>query len=206
MWYRGWKWCREWNRKCQWKRNGSRARNGSTTPYPRPSTLFFSPPPRSFFFAHLYLSALPFVPTQSGLGQRGLEWFPNTLKLRAGAQKNWTNCLRIVAHSASVLSVAFSPDGRRVVSSSYDRTIRFWEVATADNPHAAYIDHHTLRNDGWLADSNSQLLVWLPPDLRAVFPIPPSSLVIAPKGAIHAGYSDLLVGESWNECYQNLVP
>src|SRR5262249_14586095 len=33
-------------------------------------------------------------------------------------------------HTGAVTHVAFSPDGHRMLSSSFDKTIRFWDVAT----------------------------------------------------------------------------
>jgi WD40 repeat protein len=36
------------------------------------------------------------------------------------------------AHSGWVTAVAFSPDGRRLVSGSWDRTVKFWEVSTGE--------------------------------------------------------------------------
>ncbi len=36
------------------------------------------------------------------------------------------------AHSGWVTGVAFSPDGRRLVSGSWDRTVKFWEVSTGE--------------------------------------------------------------------------
>ena len=33
-------------------------------------------------------------------------------------------------HTDSVSSVAFSPDGRHIVSGSFDKTIRVWDVQT----------------------------------------------------------------------------
>ena len=35
---------------------------------------------------------------------------------------------KTVAHSGSVYSVAFSPDGTKIVSGSADRTIKVWDI------------------------------------------------------------------------------
>lgn len=37
---------------------------------------------------------------------------------------------RLEKHSAMVVSVRFSPDGKKLASGSYDKTIKFWDVAT----------------------------------------------------------------------------
>ena len=44
------------------------------------------------------------------------------------------------AHSGYVLSVAFSPDGKTIVSGSYDQTLKVWDAGASAliplNPHA----------------------------------------------------------------------
>ena len=52
------------------------------------------------------------------------------------------NVIKIVGRRTSVFSVAFSPDGQRIVSGSDDNTLRVWDAATgqpigaaADRPH-----------------------------------------------------------------------
>jgi WD40 repeat protein len=34
-------------------------------------------------------------------------------------------------HASAVSAVAISPDGKRVVTGSYDRTVRIWDIKTA---------------------------------------------------------------------------
>lgn len=39
-------------------------------------------------------------------------------------------CQVVVGHTNSVYGCAITPDGRRVVSASYDRTLRVWDLDT----------------------------------------------------------------------------
>ena len=65
------------------------------------------------------------------------------------------------AHNGWVTAVAFSPDGRRLVSGSWDRTVKFWEVSTGEQLGAVANDMKEVQSlafsrDGhWLATENS---------------------------------------------------
>ncbi|KIM24258.1 hypothetical protein M408DRAFT_243234 [Serendipita vermifera MAFF 305830] len=80
---------------------------------------------------HIYISALPFAPRRSGVSNRYLEYYPQTLVVRHGGYNSWPAVQNVcIGHKDAVLSVDFSPDGRRIVSGSRDCTIRVWDVET----------------------------------------------------------------------------
>ncbi|KAF8879999.1 quinon protein alcohol dehydrogenase-like superfamily [Gymnopilus junonius] len=82
---------------------------------------------------HIYISALPFTPSSSYISQKYSSMFPNTLSIKYGRVTHWPAVEMVIYISGiSTRTVAFSPDGQRIVSGSDDATIRVWNAATGE--------------------------------------------------------------------------
>ncbi|KIM22020.1 hypothetical protein M408DRAFT_333140 [Serendipita vermifera MAFF 305830] len=80
---------------------------------------------------HIYVSALPFSPPVSVVWKHYIPEYGRTLTVRNGGLSNWPAFQRVLAeHTSVVASVGFSPDGKRIVSGSWDKTIRVWDTKT----------------------------------------------------------------------------
>ncbi|KIJ51769.1 hypothetical protein M422DRAFT_136574, partial [Sphaerobolus stellatus SS14] len=78
---------------------------------------------------HIYLSALPMAPPMSLLKQEYIKDFQRVLRKVDERRKYWLPELQVLEHNSPVLSaVAFSPDGKQIVSGSSDNTIRIWDA------------------------------------------------------------------------------
>ena len=80
---------------------------------------------------HIYISALVFAPSESIIKLQYSTEYRNILHVQTGMRAHWPPCELVIGeHTESVESVAFSPDGERIVSGSHDNTARIWDSRT----------------------------------------------------------------------------
>ncbi|PVF93520.1 WD40 repeat-like protein [Serendipita vermifera] len=87
--------------------------------------------PISDSLPHIYLSALPFSPVKSILHQDGHKIYQSLLSVIRGCPETWPEPPQAWrGHTDKILSVAWSSNGRQIVSGSADHTIRLWDTET----------------------------------------------------------------------------
>ena len=75
----------------------------------------------------IYVAALPFTPTNTSIFKRF--YHSGLPKVVCGVDHMWSpELMELQGHSAPVFSVAFSPDGSKIISGSEDNTIRVWDT------------------------------------------------------------------------------
>ncbi|KAF8324818.1 hypothetical protein F5887DRAFT_1289993 [Amanita rubescens] len=129
-------------------------------------------PPISQSAPHVYLSALPFATKNSLVAKQYLRLHPNskTLCLKTGKADHWPASISVFeGHISYVASVAFSHDSKRIVSGSWDQTIRVWDAETGEvvvgpfKGHDHYITSVAFSHDSKRIISGSldrTILVW----------------------------------------------
>ncbi|KAI5118072.1 hypothetical protein M0805_003661 [Coniferiporia weirii] len=77
---------------------------------------------------HLYISALSWAPTESYVAKTLYAHFWNQPLIGIGKGKMWSPNLWTADVGSAVNCVAYSPDGRYIVSGSGDNTLRIWDA------------------------------------------------------------------------------
>ncbi|KAJ7108137.1 hypothetical protein C8R44DRAFT_884905 [Mycena epipterygia] len=96
--------------------------------------------------------------------------------------------------------VVFSPDGRRFAAGFDDGSIRVWNVQKSDL--WGQYPHFT---EGWLINSSSQNIIWVPPALRQQLWLPWNSTLISPQATIKLDLTHFVHGTEWQHCIEPKV-
>ncbi|OCH89251.1 hypothetical protein OBBRIDRAFT_31370 [Obba rivulosa] len=91
---------------------------------------------------HIYMSCLPFAPRSSTVANLYGPRFGSAMSLQRGKLQNWPVKQTVIrGHNTIVTRVAFSHDGKRIVSSSLDKTIRMWDAETGQTVAGPFNGH-----------------------------------------------------------------
>ncbi|KAF8225961.1 hypothetical protein L208DRAFT_1407786, partial [Tricholoma matsutake] len=101
-------------------------------------------------------------------------------------------------HEDTVFSVAFSPDGTRIVSGSFDKTIRVWDVAKGQvNTHLTCPQHHS----DWFCFGKKETqsyILWIPHSLCCRdFIWYPCNMVLSVCPKIAVQFGEAAWGPDW---------
>ncbi|EJD02390.1 WD40 repeat-like protein [Fomitiporia mediterranea MF3/22] len=90
---------------------------------------------------HVYISALLWLPSETIIGKMLSADFDSQNCVIRGIERHWPSGSKIVRSFSVVCSVAYSPDGRHVISGSEDGNILVWDAETCA-PVGAYMRGH----------------------------------------------------------------
>jgi WD40 repeat protein len=80
---------------------------------------------------HTHISVLSFIPSSSWIYKNYRAVNGRTIDVLRGALEEWPGYIwQSRGHDNWVTSVAFSPDGKQIVSGSWDRKICLWDAAS----------------------------------------------------------------------------
>ncbi|KIK50916.1 hypothetical protein GYMLUDRAFT_252533, partial [Collybiopsis luxurians FD-317 M1] len=115
-------------------------------------------------------------------------------------------------HDDYVQSVAFSPDGTRIVSGSIDDQVRIWHSTNhASNNSSPPISHDDV-NPHWILSSNGWIqlshipspIIWIPHPFRRMLWTPGTKCIISRFGYNKLSFQNCVYGMNWTQCISDL--
>ncbi|CUA75297.1 Vegetative incompatibility protein HET-E-1 [Podospora anserina] [Rhizoctonia solani] len=135
-------------------------------------------------------------------------------------KKGWLLGVPFRCHRDTLACIVVLTDGSHVVSCcTEDHTIRVWNTqptmplapSPSVSPPESSSDKNAvpltydwkLQDDGWVTNTDSALLFWVPPDLASIgaWPSPHAEYIISKSGILQIMPKELLIGDRWSECY-----
>ena len=117
----------------------------------------------------------------------------------------------LYGHEAAVNFIAFTSDGRSIVSCC-SNTIRVWDLAAVlllsqKNPcNPIRKLSSTEHEDEWLRGPSGELLLWVPEEYRGCIQASPCTLLIGKRRVVIEGDGQgLRAGENWTACWRGDV-
>ncbi|KLO03924.1 hypothetical protein SCHPADRAFT_841222, partial [Schizopora paradoxa] len=137
--------------------------------------------------------------------------YDNTLRIWDAATGH-TVVKPLQGHTDSATAVAYSPDGKHIVSGSRDKTLRIWnpqrghwtkENLNTNNDTSSLCKNSSkakrLDSDGWLRGHKGELNFWVPSDKRnGVQDMSLMTLPLAhPEHPVVLDCTKMVLGEEW---------
>ncbi|KIM25035.1 hypothetical protein M408DRAFT_226597 [Serendipita vermifera MAFF 305830] len=109
---------------------------------------------------------------------------------------------RWIERGGRVMSVTFSLDGRKLASGSSDGTVRVWDLGIDDTISSTGLiaTNTSEEKDGWVLGPKSELLFWVPHELRKGLCLPGRMVLASPFPITELDFSAFVHGESWIQC------
>ncbi|KZP10149.1 WD40 repeat-like protein [Athelia psychrophila] len=130
---------------------------------------------------------------------------PDGLQIVSGSDDTtvrvWDFRRMFEGHTGAVNSVAFSPNGKHIVSGSEDKTIQIFDMrAGASSSSLQEFNSSSRLLDGWMQNSPTELLFWVPPAYRTGLWRPNSTVVIG-RHATRLDLTQFVHGRDWARCH-----